>query len=390
MSTLPVIDTTLPRVAHRLPDLGLYLGDHLPEELPALFAEHGLKVDAALARRLFASVVARGETDLTLAKGMPHALARDIEAKFHFPQVEVIERKASPTDGFVKYLFRLADGAVVEAVRIPIPCEPPDTEEGRAAREAVRGEWKGRKKKYVVCVSSQVGCALGCAFCATATLGFKRNLRPWEIIAQLLAVRAEADRPVRGVVFMGMGEPMLNYDAVVKAAQICSHPTGLGISANDVTVSTAGIVPGIRRFTQEGHKFRLAVSLTSARPERRKVLMPIERKYPTPELVDALRDYVRATGNRPTVAYVTIGGPDGNCTPDDAKALGELFHDVPIRLDLIDVNGEVGGFRPPDDQERREFREALVRELPQPVARRYSGGKDIDAACGMLAAKSVA
>ena len=382
------MSTSLPLAAGRHPaPLRPNLADHLPEEYPALLARHGIELDLDRCRRLFASVVGRGETDLLQVRGLPHAAARAIGAAFDLPSIRIKDRRVSPTDGFVKYLFELADGAEVEAVRIPIPCEPPDTEAGARARAEVAGEWKGKKKKYVVCVSSQVGCALGCSFCATATLGFRRHLAPSEIIAQLHAVRAEADRPVRGVVFMGMGEPMLNYDAVIKAAQICSNPSGLGISAQDITISTAGIVPGIRRFTAEGHKFRLAVSLSSARPERRIELMPIERKYATAELVDAIRAHAEASGERVTVAYVMLGGPEGNVTLADAAALGELLSTVPVRLDLIDVNGVVGGYRPPTPEELKTFRDALDRTLRQPVARRYSGGKDVDAACGMLAAK---
>jgi 23S rRNA (adenine2503-C2)-methyltransferase len=363
------------------------LADFLPEELPALFAERGISVDPGQARRIFAAGVGRGEPTLEQAKGIARVTSSAVERHFTLPKIAIKERRVSRSDGFVKYLFTLEDGAEVEAVRIPIPCEPPETPEGAQAREAVTGTWRGKEKKYVVCVSSQVGCALGCSFCATATLGFKRNLRPSEIVAQILAIRAEADRPVRGVVFMGMGEPFLNYDNVIKAARICSNPAGLGIGASDITLSTAGIVPAIRRFTEEGHKFRLAISLTSAIPSRRRVLMPIERKYATAELVAAVREHAEKTGDRVTVAYVVIGGPDGNCRPEDAVALGELFAGVPIRLDLIDVNGEVGGHQPPSAAELKAFRNALDLALHQPVARRYSGGKDIDAACGMLAAR---
>jgi 23S rRNA (adenine2503-C2)-methyltransferase len=365
----------------------LSLADHLPEELPELLAARGVRLDLTQARRLYASAIQRGE-GVDGTKGLALQTKRALAGVVSVPGVRVVQRRASPTDGFVKYLLALDDGREVEAVRIPIPCEPPSTLEGEALRARVQGEWRGRKRKYVVCVSSQVGCALGCSFCATATLGFTRNLRPSEIIAQLLAIRAEADRPVRGVVFMGMGEPFLNYDAVLKAAQIASHPCGLAIAAGDITISTAGIVPYIRRFTAEGHKFRLAVSFTSARPDRRRELMPIEKKYPTEELVEAIREHAEATGERVTVAYVAIGGPGGNCTDEDARALGERFRGVPIRLDLIDVNGEVGAHPPPSEAELSRFRGLLDEHLRQPVVRRYSGGKDVDAACGMLAART--
>lgn len=370
------------------PPQRLRFGDHLPEELAAQLAARGIAADEALGRRLVAATIGRRGRGLEGMRGLSREKAAAIAAVTAPAQLEVAERHVSPTDGFARYVFRLEDGARIEAVRIPVPCEPPDTAEGEALRRAVAGQWRGGRRKYVVCVSSQAGCALGCAFCATATLGFRRNLHTWEIVGQILAIRDEADRPVGGVVFMGMGEPFLNYDAVLRAARLCSHPAGLGISAQNVTLSTAGIVPGIRRFTAEGHRFRLAVSLTSARPEVRRVLMPIERKHSTEELVAAVRDHAAATRERVTIAYVCIGGEDGNCTEEDARALGALLRDVPIRLDLIDVNGALGGFQPPSAAELKAFRDALGRELPQPVARRYSGGKDVDAACGMLAART--
>lgn len=361
--------------------------DFLPEEFVGEAAKAGVTLDEAAARRVLGAIVGRGERDLSAVRGLKAAVKEQLLAQFALPELEVVDRQASPRDGFVKYLFRLHDGAKVEAVRIPIPCEPPDTPEGRAMRASVAGVWRGTKRRYIVCVSSQVGCALGCTFCATATLGFTRNLTPSEIIAQVLAIKAEADRPVQGVVFMGMGEPLLNYDSVVRAAQILSHPSGGAIGARDITISTAGIVPAIRRFTDEGHRFRLAVSLSSARPDRRARLMPIERKYSTPELVDALRDYAERAKGRVTVAYVMLGGPEGNTSPEDAHALARLFKDVPIRLDLIDVNGDVGGYRRPSPEELQVFRDILSTSLGQPMARRYSGGEDVDAACGMLAAR---
>lgn len=398
MSGLPVIpnrtDTAPPVPRQRslrapAPDRP-NIGDLLPEELLQLATDRGIPLDLRQARRVFAAMVGRGAASFHDVTHLARTKAEALEAAFDRPVIDVVDRQHSPTDGFAKYLFRLHDGREVEAVRIPVPCEPPDTEQGAAARETVKGTWRGKRRKYVVCVSSQAGCALGCRFCATATLGFERQLATWEIIAQVQAIRAEADRPVGGVVFMGMGEPFLNYDAVIRAAQIFSHPAGFGISADNITISTAGIVPAIRRYTQEGHRFRLATSLTSALSERRRELMPIEKKYSSAELVDALREYTDASGNRVTVAWVAMGGENGNCTEEEAIALGKLLRDVPIRLDLIDVNGEVGGFVAPTAAELSAFRSLASRELKQPIARRYSGGKDIDAACGMLAAKKAA
>ena len=167
--------------------------------------------------------------------------------------------------------------------------------------------------KYVVCVSSQAGCALACDFCATGRLGAIRSLRTWEILAQIRQVAAEADHPVRGVVFMGMGEPFLNYDNVLRAANILCEPSGMAISAKAITISTAGVVPMIRRFTAEGHRFRLIVSLGAPTSDERLPLMPIERRWPLPELMDAVRTYATSLSSRVTLAYVGIGGR--NLTP---------------------------------------------------------------------------
>ncbi len=265
-------------------------------------------------------------------------------------------------DGFRRYLFELPDGARVESVRIPLF----DTH-------------------HVACVSSQAGCALGCAFCATGALGLVRSLASWEIVRQVMRVRADSTRPVTGVVFMGQGEPFQNYDAVLDAAYALCDPAGARIDARRISISTAGIVPMIRRYTAEGHKFRLCVSLNAAIPEKRRALMPVEKGFPLLELVDAIREHAARAG-RVTVEYVMIAGV--NVDDEDAAALGALFRDVPIRLNPIAVNDASGRYRAPAEAEWARFRDALARELPgQPVVRRYSGGQDENAACGMLASR---
>jgi 23S rRNA (adenine2503-C2)-methyltransferase len=276
-----------------------------------------------------------------------------------------LERRAvvDAADGFRKYLFRLGDGAEVESVRIPLF----DTH-------------------HTLCLSSQAGCALGCAFCATGRLGLVRSLEAWEIVAQWLEVRADSARPVTGVVFMGQGEPFHNYDAVLQAAYVLCDPAGGRIDQRRISISTAGVVPAIRRYTAEGHKFRLCVSLNAATSEQRARLMPIERGHPLPELMDAVREHAARRG-RVTLEYVMLGGV--NAGEEDAAALGRLLAGVPVRLNPIDVNDATGRFRPPTPEEWMRFRDALARELPgQPIVRRYSGGKDAHAACGMLASTS--
>ena len=165
------------------------------------------------------------------------------------PNLTLIEKQISPRDGFAKYLFSGDGPEPFEAVRIPLLHKPDDL-------------------KYVVCVSSQVGCAMGCEFCATGRMGFRRDLAAWEIVDQVIKIRDDSPHPVRGVVFMGMGEPMLNYDRVIQAARILTESCGMAIGGKAITISTAGVVPGIRRFTAEGHIYRLVVSLNSADPLR--------------------------------------------------------------------------------------------------------------------------
>jgi 23S rRNA (adenine2503-C2)-methyltransferase len=243
--------------------------------------------------------------------------------------------------------------------------------------------YEGKEKKYIVCVSSQAGCALACSFCATGTLGFERNLSAAEIVGQVLAVRAEADRPVRGVVFMGMGEPFLNYEQVIQAARILSHPCGTQIDSRAITISTAGIAPAIRRFTSEGHKYRLAVSLTQATPEKRLKLMPIERVHSTAEVVAALHDHARARRTRVLVEYVLLGGV--NDSVEDARALTALLEPRLVKLDLIDVNGEVGGYSRASREARAAFLDVLA-AARMSFGIRYSGGQEVSAGCGQLAA----
>lgn len=324
-----------------------------------------LGVSLRLARRLQAAVLRND----AFPAGLPEVSDKLLAQVKEVTAVPRLVRKAkavSATDGFAKYLFQGDGPEPFEAVRIPLT--------HRAGRE-----------KYVVCVSSQVGCAMGCAFCATGRMGFTRNLAAWEMVDQVVRIAADSTHPVRGVVFMGMGEPMLNYDAVVRAARIMSEPCGLAIAAKSVSISTAGVAPGIRRFTAERLPFRLVVSLASPDPERRRKLMPIEGKYPLPELMAAVREYHEASGERVVLAWPAVSG--FNTREEDAVELAALLRGLPVTLDLIDVNDAEGRFLPPSPAELDAFRDALRRHLKMPVARRYSGGRDIRAACGMLAGR---
>ncbi len=317
-----------------------------------------LGVDLADARRLLGAAVARGRT-LRDARNVRREILDRAAARLSEARLRVVHREDA-ADGFRRYLFALHDGARVESVRIPLF----DTH-------------------HTLCLSSQVGCALGCSFCATGRLGLTRNLEPWEMVGQWMEVRRDSTLPITGAVFMGQGEPFHNYDAVIAAAYVLCDPAGGRVDGRRISISTAGVVPMIRRFTAEGHKFRLCVSLNAAIPEKRAALMPVERGHPLDELLDAVREHAARRG-RVTLEYVMMAGV--NVGEEDAEALGRLLRGIPVRLNPIAVNDDTGRHRPPDAAEWTAFRDALARHLPgQPIVRRYSGGSDRNAACGMLA-----
>jgi 23S rRNA (adenine2503-C2)-methyltransferase len=280
-------------------------------------------------------------------------------------RLKLVDSAKSPTDSFQKLAFETHDGLVLETVLIPLH----------------------KPGSVSICLSSQVGCPMGCLFCATAGMAARRNLTTWEIVDQLIQARERVrceGRRVSGAVFMGMGEPFLNYDRVLAAAEILSAPFGGAISGPAITLSTVGLVPEIDRFTLERRRFRLSISLGAATDEKRRQVVPIAAKTPVVEVIAAARRHIAARGQgRMMLAYVCIGG--FNCGEEDARALGDLIGDMPVRLDLIEVTDPTGRFQPPTDEELRAFRDALTLHVGQPVVRRYSGGKDISAACGTLA-----
>jgi 23S rRNA (adenine2503-C2)-methyltransferase len=333
----------------------------LPDDLAAYLRANGIAVRDAEARRVVAHAVARGADGFPEKRPVPKQLEAAVSALVDREPLEIVERVTDPADGFVKYLFRLRDGGFAEAVRIPL-------------------EAPGR---FTVCLSSQAGCGMGCSFCATGRMGLQRNLEPWEIVAQFLAVRDEADGEVTGAVFQGQGEPLHNYDGVIRAAEILTHPCGGRITAKAITISTVGLVPAIERYTREGQPYKLIVSLTSALDSRRRELLPVASRWTIRELADAIRSYQAARGGRVTLAWVVLGGI--NTGRDEVEALRALFDGVPYRLNLIDVNdARPDGFQRASEEELGAFRDAL-RTLDVPVVRRYSGGAARHAACGMLA-----
>jgi 23S rRNA (adenine2503-C2)-methyltransferase len=310
-------------------------------------------------RQLYGWMHARGERDFSRMSDLPGALRSALAGRFRVGRPEAEQRQKS-RDGTVKYLLRLADGAAVESVFIP------------------------EQRRTTFCISSQIGCPLGCTFCATARMGLVRNLTPGEILGQvaLLAADHRLGPNDYNLVFMGMGEPLNNYDSVLAAFRILADREGFGIAPKHVTLSTAGVVPGLRRLAMERPRPRIAVSLTATTDALRDVLMPVNRAYPLSVLFEALREIPLAPRERITLEYVLLRGV--NDTPGDAVRLASLAGKMPVKVNLIPYNEASEGFSPTPLPAARAFRDLLLaRGVPSFLRRRR--GADISAACGQLA-----
>jgi 23S rRNA (adenine2503-C2)-methyltransferase len=286
------------------------------------------------------------------------SLRQALEETFRISSLSVA-RIEQAQDGTQKFLFHLEDREAIETVLIPD---------------------KGRQ---TLCLSTQVGCALGCRFCATATMGLRRNLRSSEILNQVLAVRAYLgeERPLTNVVLMGMGEPLANFDQTLKALDILTADWGVRVSPRRVTLSTVGLVPAMERLFKES-KVNLAVSLHATTDELRSSLMPINRRFPLQKLVDCCRRLPLAKRRRITFEYLLLKGL--NHSAEDAQRLGILLKGIPTKLNLIPFNPFPGApFERPSDKEVADFKERLRRYGFQ-VSVRVSRGSDIYGACGQL------
>jgi 23S rRNA (adenine2503-C2)-methyltransferase len=280
---------------------------------------------------------------------------RDLLART-FPLPRLIRQTVQVSaDGTRKYLWRLPDNEAIESVLIPTG------------------------SRRTLCISSQAGCALGCVFCATGRMGFRRNLEPWEIAGQVREIVLEdPDLKPTNIVFMGMGEPLLNWPAVDTTLSILNQPDGFGIGARHITVSTVGIVPAMQALARRPEQFRLAISLHAARPERRLALMPIEKKYDLAQVLEAARAFSR----RITFEYVLIAGQ--NDADADADALAALARRHGALVNLLPLHpGGAPGLSPTPPARMRSFADRLRARGVEAVVRR-SRGLDIDAACGQL------
>jgi 23S rRNA (adenine2503-C2)-methyltransferase len=327
-------------------------------------------------KQLFDWLYAKGAGSFEEMTSLGKALRETLAASASLERVTIADRRRSAADGTTKFLVGLKDGTKVESVLIP----PRMSFRGR---EAAHEE---EQRRLTLCISSQAGCALDCKFCATATMGYLRNLTVGEIVGQVMEIQKEAHRPITNIVFMGMGEPMMNYTNVMKAVEILV--TGLNIAARRITISTAGWADKIRQMADEGCKAKLAVSLHSAVDATRTKLMPINKKFNVAELMAAIEYYHHRTGKRVTYEIIFFDGV--NDTDAEVAQLIALAQRVPCKINIIPfhsiaftgVHGLGSALRP---SPRMNVIEDRLRAKNLTVFVRSNAGEDIDAACGQLA-----
>src|SRR5438270_6867799 len=322
------------------------------ERLDAFFAERGLPSyrSKQVVHRLWLNPV----PDFEAMTELPKAVRAQLASTFELPRLSIAARQRS-SDGTEKFLFMLHDGQAIESVAIP------------------------ENDRLTLCISSQAGCALQCAFCATGAMGFQRNLTVFEIAGQVREMRL-LDPPiaVTNVVFMGMGEPLMNWRSVDPALTLLNDPLGLGIGARHITVSTVGVLPGIIALGERPEQFRLAISIHAPSDALRRELMPVNIKYPLRDVIEAAKKFDR----RVTFEYVMLGGV--NDAVEHAIRLAELARECRAFVNLIPLHpGGARGFAPTAAPQIREFAHELRRHDVE-VAIRKSRGVDIAAACGQL------
>lgn len=326
-------------------------------------------------RQLFEWIYHKDAAGFDAMTNMPAAFRRRLASEARIGSIALRDRKRSPADATTKLLFELDDGKYIESVLIP-------------PRTAYREE-----ERLTLCVSTQVGCPLDCVFCATATMGFRRNLTAGEIVDQVMTAARIAERKITNIVYMGMGEPLLNYDEVMKSAEIIS--TGLKIAAKRITVSTAGWTPGIRRMADENRRVKLAISLHTLDERARTELMPVTGKFPLAELLDAAEYYYGRTKQRITFEYILFDG--WNDSDADVRRLVALMKRIPGKVNIIPFHsiafslpqGVPAALRPSPPRRIDAFARKL-RAGHVTVFVRSSAGEDINAACGQLAVRHAA
>ncbi|RUM87914.1 MAG: 23S rRNA (adenine(2503)-C(2))-methyltransferase RlmN [Thermodesulfatator sp.] len=344
-------------------EVPLNLRDLTLEELEAFL--EGLGEAPFRGRQVFRWLVRPEVEDFSQMTDLPKSLRKRLSQESTIELPRLLEHRFS-TDGTAKLAVGLRDGEVVECVLIP------------------------ERDHYTLCLSTQVGCAMGCRFCLTGRMGFRRNLFPGEIVSQVLLARrfmqefGLEDKPLRNLVFMGMGEPLANYRHLVKALKILTHPQGFHFARKRTTVSTVGLVPQIRALAEE-YPVALAISLHAPENELRARLIPTTRRYPLEEILSACRAYPLKRGARLTIEYVLLEGINDH--PWQARRLAEILRDLPVKINLIPFNPHPDlPFRRPPEARIQRFQQILLSEGFVATVRK-SKGLDIGAACGQLRAE---
>lgn len=299
------------------------------------------------------------------AKTLPEELRLTLEKDFPIFGLELVKLLESKNKDSVKAIFKLKDGNIIEAVLM-----------------------KHKNGRNTICVSSQAGCAMECGFCATGRLGLKRNLTSEEIIDQVLHFARSLKKKgqkVNNVVFMGMGEPFLNYDNLIEAIKILNNKDGFNLGIRHISISTCGIIPGIKKFADENLQCNLAVSLHAADDKTRTKLMPINATYPLTDLMQAVDDYIKKTNRKVMFEYLLI--EKVNDSPEDARKLGDLMKNNLYHVNLIKYHKTGGQYKPSSESHRLKFFD-LLKKSGVSVTFRVSFGEDILAACGQLGGRS--
>ncbi len=333
------------------------------EELEAFFTSMGEK--RFRGQQVFQWLYKKGAesfADMTdISKDLRERLEQSAEIR-HPKAVGVQLSEENEALATRKILFELEDGRKIESVFIP------------------------EEDRRTVCISTQVGCAVGCEFCATGWMGYQRNLSVGEIVGQLTYIRRHIDPDISNIVFMGMGEPFLNYDPVIQAAQIIANENGPGLAAKHITISTSGIIPKIYEYTDAGHPYNLAISLNATTDAVRRRIMPITKKYPLKELIEAARYFNATRRNGVTLEYVLLSGV--NDSDADAARLKKIASQLGrCKVNVIPYNPIEGPSLKRPSDERIAYFMKQVSSIRSPLTLRRSRGRDIAAACGQLAIK---
>jgi 23S rRNA (adenine2503-C2)-methyltransferase len=348
------------------------------QELEAFAVAHGEQKYRG--KQLFDWLYTKGVCSFSEMISLSKSLREKLAAIAMIDSIKLIKTQESQEDGTIKFLFELADGKRIESVLIP----------PRIAFEDPAANKEEEQKRLTLCISTQVGCPLNCRFCATATMGFLRNLTAGEIVDQILQVKKKVGKRITNLVYMGMGEPLLNYYNVMQSVEIIT--TGMGIAARHITISTVGLAPKIRQLADENRKMKLAISLHTLDEQARSELMPINEKYSLAELLAAARYYYRKTKRRITFEYILFDR--WNDRDEDASRLIKLSKIIPCKINVIPFHnissinhtGSTMQLRPTPQHRVDKFVRQL-RDSYVTVFVRSSAGEDIEAACGQLAVK---